>query len=185
VAYDTSPGEATSERVAHALRKLGWRDVRILKGGLGGWTNAKLPMEAKSSLPSIGIELYKNLTLGDMEKRHFDKGTVICKEGDDPHGEAYLVHAGAVEIRRRENGTFRVLTQLGEGQLVGQMALFRKERRSADIVAATDVDLLVIKQERLEWLIHNRPEVTVEILKSLSDDVARANRQGGASPPQQ
>jgi rhodanese-related sulfurtransferase len=185
VAYDTSPGEATSERVAHALRKLGWRDVRILKGGLGGWTNAKLPMEAKSSLPSIGIELYKNLTLGDMEKRHFDKGTVICKEGDDPHGEAYLVHAGAVEIRRRENGTFRVLTQLGEGQLVGQMALFRKERRSADIVAATDVDLLVIMQERLEWLIHNRPEVTVEILKSLSDDVARANRQGGASPPQQ
>ena len=35
-------------------------------------------MEAKSSLPSIGIELYKNLTLGDMEKRHFNKGEIIC-----------------------------------------------------------------------------------------------------------
>jgi rhodanese-related sulfurtransferase len=182
VAYDMSPGEITSERVAHVLRKLGWRDVRILKGGLGGWTNAKLPMEAKSSLPSIGIELYKNITLGDMEKRHFSKGQIICEEGDDPHGEAYLVHEGTVEIRRRENGTYRVLTKLGEGQLVGQMALFRKDRRSADIVASTDVDLLVIKQERLEWLIRNRPEVTLEILKSLSEDVARANQQG-ARPP--
>jgi rhodanese-related sulfurtransferase len=184
VTYDTSPGEATSERVAHILRKLGWRDVRILKGGLGGWTNAKLPIEAKSSLPSIGIELYKNLTLGDMEKRHFNKGDVICQEGDEPHGEAYIVHAGTVEIRRRENGAHRVLTQLGEGQLVGEMALFRRDRRSADIVAATDVELLVIKQERLEWLIHNRPEVTGEILKSLSEAVARANQQGAAAAKQ-
>ncbi len=176
VTYDTSPAEITSERVAHVLRKLGWRDVRILKGGLGGWTNARLPMEAKSSLPSIGIELYKNLTLGDMEKRHFNKGEVICEEGDDPHGEAFIVHAGTVEIRRRENGTHRVLTKLGEGQLVGEMALFRRDKRSADIVATTDVELLVIKNERLEWLIRNRPEVTVEILKNLSEAVARANQ---------
>ena len=57
------------------------------------------------------------------------------------------------------------------------MALFRKGKRSADIVAITDVDLLVIKNERLEWLIHNRPEVTIEILKSLSDAVARGRTQ--------
>ncbi len=61
------------------------------------------------------------------------------------------------------------------------MALFRKGKRSADIVAATDVDLLVIKNERLEWLIHNRPEVTMEILKSLSDAVARQNEAEGGS----
>ncbi len=181
VAYDTSPQEATSARVAQVLRKRGWKDVRILKGGLGGWTNARLPMEAKSALPSIGVELYKNLTLGDMEKRHFNKGETICLEGDDPQGEAFIVHAGTVEIRRRDNGSHRVLTKLGEGELVGQMALFRKGKRSADIVAATDVDLLVIKNERLEWLIHNRPEVTMEILKSLSDAVARQNETEGGS----
>jgi len=181
VAYDTSPQEATSARVAQVLRQRGWKDVRILKGGLGGWTNARLPVEAKSHLPSIGIELYKNLTLGDMEKRHFNKGETICLEGDDPQGEAYIVHAGTVEIRRRDNGSYRVLTKLGEGELVGQMALFRKGKRSADIIAATDVDLFVIKNERLEWLIHNRPEVTMEILRSLSDAVARQNEAEGGS----
>jgi len=27
----------------------------------------ELPVESKSSLPSIGLEIYKNLTLGDLE----------------------------------------------------------------------------------------------------------------------
>jgi 3-mercaptopyruvate sulfurtransferase SseA len=30
------------------LRRLGYRDVRILKGGLGSWANAGLPLEAKA-----------------------------------------------------------------------------------------------------------------------------------------
>jgi 3-mercaptopyruvate sulfurtransferase SseA len=38
--------------VARQLRQLGFRDVRILKGGLGSWANAGLPLEAKSQAPS-------------------------------------------------------------------------------------------------------------------------------------
>jgi len=34
--------------VALRLRELGFRDVRILKGGLSGWANAGLPLEAKT-----------------------------------------------------------------------------------------------------------------------------------------
>jgi 3-mercaptopyruvate sulfurtransferase SseA len=33
--------------VAQQLRGLGYRDVRILKGGLGAWANAGLPLEQK------------------------------------------------------------------------------------------------------------------------------------------
>jgi 3-mercaptopyruvate sulfurtransferase SseA len=34
--------------VALMLRGLGYRDVRILKGGLGSWANAGLPLESKA-----------------------------------------------------------------------------------------------------------------------------------------
>ena len=68
--------------------------------------------------------------------------------------------------------------------LTGEMALFRRGRRSTDLVALTDVDLLVLKNERLEWLIRNRPEVTIEILKRLSEYVARSNLHPSAPPPQ-
>jgi len=34
--------------VALLLRQQGYRDVRILKGGLGSWANAGLPLESKA-----------------------------------------------------------------------------------------------------------------------------------------
>ncbi|HEV8617429.1 MAG TPA: cyclic nucleotide-binding domain-containing protein [Methylomirabilota bacterium] len=177
VAYDTSLLEATSERVSHLLRARGFKNVRILKGGLGGWTNARLPVESKSHLPSIGMEIYKNLTLGDLERRHFKPGETIFKEGDDPNGEAFVVHSGVVEIRRSFDGEDRVLSTLPEGELFGDMALFRQAPRSANAVAASDVELLVMKNERLDWLIRNRPQLTTEVIKRLSNWVVKTDRE--------
>jgi 3-mercaptopyruvate sulfurtransferase SseA len=34
--------------VAHQLRDLGYRQVRILKGGLASWAHAGLPLESKT-----------------------------------------------------------------------------------------------------------------------------------------
>jgi S1-C subfamily serine protease/rhodanese-related sulfurtransferase len=61
VAYCTTPDEGTSVKVAQKLRKIGFKDVRILKGGLGAWTNAGLPIESRSDLSQVGVELYKAL----------------------------------------------------------------------------------------------------------------------------
>ena len=168
VVYCTTPEEETSAHVAQILRQRGFGNVRILKGGLGGWTNARLPVEAKSHLPAIGLEIYKNLTLGDVERRKFKASEVIFRQGDPGH-EAYVIHSGAVDIRVHAGGSERVVARLGEGELFGDMSLFRKAARSADAVAADDVELLIITHERLEWLIRNRAQLTLEILKRLSE----------------
>ena len=47
VAYCSSAGERVSARVARQLAGRGFRNVRILKGGLGGWAHAGLPLEPK------------------------------------------------------------------------------------------------------------------------------------------
>jgi S1-C subfamily serine protease/rhodanese-related sulfurtransferase len=177
VAYCTSPDEATSAVVAHKLRERGYKRVRILKGGLGGWTNARLPVETKSALPSIGVEIYKNLTIGDLERRRFKAGEVIFKEGSDAQGEAYLIHSGTVEIRRTFDGEHRLLNTMGEGELMGDVAMFRESSRSADAIAQTDVELVVIKNERLDWLIRNRPQLTMELLRRLSNWIVQSDRE--------
>jgi S1-C subfamily serine protease/rhodanese-related sulfurtransferase len=178
ITYCTSPEEQQSTRVARILRQRGFKTVRILKGGLGGWTNARLPVEAKSALPSIGLELYKNLSLGDIERRRFKQGEVIFKEGAESNDEAYVIHAGAVEIRRSFDGVERVLNRIGEGEPLGDMAVFRgNARRSASAVAAEDVELLVIKEERLEWLVRNRPQLALELLKRLSNMVVATDQE--------
>lgn len=65
VAYCTDSSEVTSARVARELRKLGFKDVRILKGGLGAWTNAGLPIESRSDISAVGLEVYKALAGGN------------------------------------------------------------------------------------------------------------------------
>jgi 3-mercaptopyruvate sulfurtransferase SseA len=47
--------------VARDLRKMGFKDVKILKGGLGAWTNAGLPIETRTDMSPVGTELYKAL----------------------------------------------------------------------------------------------------------------------------
>jgi rhodanese-related sulfurtransferase len=181
VTYCSSPEEQTSARATHLLRGRGYRHVRILRGGLGGWTNAGLPVEAKSHLPSVGLEIYRSLSLGDLERRRFAPGQAIFLQGDDAKGEAFIVHSGKVDISQRSEGAERVLRTFGEGELLGEMALFRKAPRSASALAATEVELLVIRTEQLDWLIRNRPQLTLEILKRLSDWVATAVKAATAS----
>jgi S1-C subfamily serine protease/rhodanese-related sulfurtransferase len=178
ITYCTSPEEQQSARVAQILRQRGFKTVRILKGGLGGWTNARLPVEGKSALPSVGLELYKNLSLGDIERRRFKQGEVIFKEGAEAQDEAFVIHAGTVEIRRYFDGVERVVNRIGEGEPLGEMAVFRGgARRSASAVAAEDVELLVIKEERLEWLVRNRPQLALELLKRLSNLVVATDQE--------
>jgi rhodanese-related sulfurtransferase len=49
VAYCSSDSERHSALVAQQLRSLGFADVHILRGGLGGWALAGLPLESKEA----------------------------------------------------------------------------------------------------------------------------------------
>jgi CRP-like cAMP-binding protein len=69
---------------------------------------------------------------------------------------------------KRQSGGDRRLNLVKEGGLLGEMALFRHAPRSAAALAITDAELLVMRNERL---IRNRPELTLELLKWLSDQI--------------
>jgi S1-C subfamily serine protease/rhodanese-related sulfurtransferase len=66
VTYCTSPEEATSARMTQELRRRGFKDVKILKGGLGAWIIGGLPIETRSDLSQVGVELYKALAGGKV-----------------------------------------------------------------------------------------------------------------------
>jgi CRP-like cAMP-binding protein len=112
--------------------------------------------------------------IGEVPTRKLDPGDVIFREGDEPRPEAYMVHEGQVEIRKRFGEEERVLRVLGKGELVGELALFRNAPRSASAVAAGPVTLIVIPANRLDHMVRSNPSLAVAMIRQLANRMLEA-----------
>ena len=108
-----------------------------------------------------------------MPTKSFQVGAVIFRQGEAAEREAYLVHRGRVEVRRTIDGEERVLGTLGEGDLLGEVALFRQRPHSATAVAIEEVVLLVISADRLESIVRTHPDLAIALIRQLARMAAR------------
>ena len=115
--------------------------------------------------------------IGDIPTRTFNAGDVIFREGDDAKGEAFMVHLGRVEIRKAMAGEERVLTTIGKGELLGELALFRNAPRSATALAAEAVTLMVIPANRLDHMVRSNPALAVALIKDLANRMLKAEER--------
>src|SRR5262245_19474968 len=119
--------------------------------------------------------------IGEVPTRTFKPGDYIFREGDAANGEAYMVHEGHVEIRRRFGDEDRVLRVLGKGDLLGDLALFRNAPRSAHAVAADAVILMVITSNRLEHLVRVSPARALALIRQLATRMLEAVDRAAAA----
>lgn len=119
--------------------------------------------------------------IGEVPTRSYKPGDPIFREGDEANGEAYMVHEGRVEIRRRFGAEERVLRVLGKGDLLGDLALFRNAPRSADAVAADAVTLMVIPSNRLEHLVRSNPSLALALIRQLATRMLEAEDRAKAA----
>jgi len=98
---------------------------------------------------------------------HHNAGDHVFWKGDQ--GTAmYAVLGGEVEIRLpEESGEEQVVATLGAGEVFGEMAVATGERRSAAAVAKTDVDLFVVDETEIEWLMQHHTKITSRIMLNL------------------
>lgn len=119
-----------------------------------------------------------------MRPHRVKAGDVLIREGDnDPNPFMALVLDGEVTV---ENSSApaqdsMVVTVLGPGSLIGDMALIAGEPRSATCVAATDLAMAVLTREALERLIARNPTVAARLLmaiaKRIADHLRETNRK--------
>jgi CRP/FNR family transcriptional regulator len=116
--------------------------------------------------------------LSQVQVRRFTAGQAIFREGDEAHNEAFLIQSGKVAIRKHVGGEERTLRVLGEGELLGEVSLFRSGPRTATAMAETDAALCVIPGDRLEHFIRTNPKLAVEIVKRLAALLVEAEERG-------
>jgi CRP-like cAMP-binding protein len=115
-----------------------------------------------------------------IESKTFQPGEVIFQQDGAPSGEAYLVHEGAVEVRRRIGGKTRRLRTLTQGDLLGQVSLFQDAPHSATAMATERTTLLVIPAARLETMVRANPELAIALIRQLARMAASADGARGA-----
>lgn len=106
--------------------------------------------------------------IAGMQSRSFGPGEVVFRQGDAGQREAYLVHDGTVEVRRRTANGEQVLRTLAKGDLLGEVAFFSDGPHSATALAIGRVTLLVVPADRLEQLVRTKPNLGIAIIRQLA-----------------
>lgn len=123
--------------------------------------------------PHESVPLLRDLTK-DEAKRLAAAGSVLtCKAGEtlirrgDMGNEMFVLLSGAVEVRIGPKGK-QVIDTLDRGAIFGEMAFLSEVRRTASVVALSDVEVLVITQKYLRDIMESMPKIACRVLFNLS-----------------
>ncbi len=112
-----------------------------------------------------------------MAAHSASRGTTIFAEGD-PSRYLGLVIKGKVDIIKRDSaGKEHVMTTVGPGKTLGEMALIDHEPRSAAAVAATDTLLMLLTEEQFETLTTTYPGLGYKLVLKLAKMMSQRLRR--------
>ncbi len=100
---------------------------------------------------------------GRVQELNFDKDEVIVHKGD--RGDSfYVIVSGKVQVWDGD----RLLNELADGGIFGELALLDPAPRSASVKAVEPVHLLQLDESHFRAVLAERPEVSAAIIHVLT-----------------
>ncbi|MGE0876943.1 MAG: SLC26A/SulP transporter family protein, partial [Burkholderiales bacterium] len=158
-----------------------WMEDRILEAE--GWE----PPSAEELLDLAGIELFADLdpvSLGDLatavQPRSIPAGGRVFSR-DETGDELFLIRRGRVHVLLPlAGGKHHHLATLCQGDYFGEMAFLDHEPRSADVVAATAVDLYALSRDRFDALARGNPVLGSKVFEWIAYAISQRLRAADA-----
>lgn len=128
--------------------------------------NAVLSMLSPSELDHV---------IGFATVSRYASGEIIFRKGDAADS-MMLVAGGHVKIRSLgTDGREAVLAVFGSGDILGEMAILDSRPRSADAVAVSDTELMVIQRRDFIPYLERNPQLAVRMLALLCGRLRQTN----------
>ncbi|MCC6315750.1 MAG: Crp/Fnr family transcriptional regulator [Thermomicrobiales bacterium] len=142
-------------------------------------------MAALTDPAALGrLDLFRRLSTSDLGRINDQLGTTKFPAGamiftaDQPGEIAYIVLEGTLKVSvLQANGQELTLALLGPGELVGEMAVADRQRRSADVVAIEPALLLWVDRAAFDRLRRELPQVTENLLALMARRLRLTNAQ--------
>jgi len=112
-----------------------------------------------------------------MEAYTASKGTVIFEEGSEDNTMAIVIK-GKIDVVKKESGSkVNVIASIFPSQSFGEMSLIDGEARSAQTLAATDVDMLFLSKDKMFALRDENPQLAFKLLWIVSKMLSQRLRR--------
>ncbi len=109
--------------------------------------------------------------------RHFGRGEIIFREGDDSE-TCYIVRSGQVRaVREYPDGRTITLARFGPGDIFGELAMFDDEKRSATVEVVEDTEVVGILGSDMRRLMREHPDIAPKLVISLGRRLREANER--------
>ncbi|HEU0028133.1 MAG TPA: cyclic nucleotide-binding domain-containing protein [Ktedonobacterales bacterium] len=116
----------------------------------------------------------RNLVAASVE-RAYPAGAGIVWQGQRPGVGLFVVLAGRAQVTQvEEDGAARMLTELGPGEMFGEMALLDEGPRSATVMALEPTIALIIPIFDFRAALARNPDAAIRLLALLSRRVREA-----------
>jgi CRP-like cAMP-binding protein len=108
----------------------------------------------------------------EPELQNLSAGEVLFKEGD--HGDLmYILMSGLAEIIVKG----KVMEKIGEGSILGEMAMIDDGGRSATVVAISDCKLATVDRNRFNFLVQQTPNFALYVMRVMADRLRKTDEQ--------
>ncbi len=112
-----------------------------------------------------------------MKTRKVERGATIFSKGDPGTGLLGVL-SGAVKVSvASADGKDIVLNVFHEGEIFGEIALLDGRPRTADAIAMSDGDLVVIERRDFISFLNGNPDVTLKLIEILCARLRRTSEQ--------
>ena len=99
--------------------------------------------------------------------RVYEDGEFLMRQGDV--GDVmFVIQEGEVEVVHERDGRETPLAVIGEGGLVGEMAIFLREPRTATVRAKGRVRALTVDKKNFLRRVNEDPSIAFRIVETLS-----------------
>jgi CRP/FNR family transcriptional regulator, cyclic AMP receptor protein len=105
------------------------------------------------------------------------KSGVVIFDDHETDNTMGIVVKGKIDIVKTEEGMATTIATLLPSQSFGEMSLIDGEPRSAKIVAASDVEILLLTKENLFNLVDTNPKLAFKLLWMISQMISQRLRK--------
>lgn len=114
------------------------------------------------------------------ERLSFRAGQVLVRQGDAGDA-AFILLEGTAEVVLDQGGQELIVAELKGNDIVGEMAILCDVPRTATIRAKSPVTTLKVTKDVFFRLIHDFPEIGVEVMRMLAHRLEHTTQQLNAA----